>query len=78
MSERDWRRKAACAGMDPGLFFPIGSSGLAAEQTERAKAVCAGCQVRVKCLEWALATGQHDGVWGGLSEDERRKLRRRR
>ncbi|MGH8887529.1 MAG: WhiB family transcriptional regulator [Egibacteraceae bacterium] len=60
------------------MFFPIGSTGPALDQAERAKAVCVDCPVRVECREWALATGQHDGVWGGLTEDERRQLRRQR
>jgi WhiB family transcriptional regulator, redox-sensing transcriptional regulator len=74
----DWRQCAGCLGVDTELFFPIGVTGPAVEQAERAKAVCAGCSVRGECLEWALATGQHDGIWGGLGEDERRALRRAR
>jgi WhiB family transcriptional regulator, redox-sensing transcriptional regulator len=70
--DRDWCTRGACRDVDPELFFPVGTSGPAVEQTARAKAVCARCPVRVECLEWALATGQATGVWGGLSEDERR------
>ncbi|MGH8895765.1 MAG: WhiB family transcriptional regulator [Egibacteraceae bacterium] len=77
LSSLEWRGRAACRGMDPGLFFPVGATGPAVEQAERTKAVCAGCPVSGPCLEWALVTGQQDGVWGGLSEDERRALRRR-
>lgn len=47
-------------------------------QIEEAKAVCRRCDVREQCLQWALETGQDAGVWGGLSEDERRALKRRR
>jgi WhiB family transcriptional regulator, redox-sensing transcriptional regulator len=72
----DWRHKAACINHNPELFFPIGSTGPALEQTERAKAVCRGCTVITQCLKWTLDTNQNDGVWGGLSEDERRSLRR--
>jgi WhiB family redox-sensing transcriptional regulator len=72
----DWRNRAACLDEDPELFFPVGSTGPAVEQTERAKAVCAGCDVITQCLEWALTTGQDAGVWGGKTEDERRALRR--
>jgi len=72
----DWRTNAACRDTDPELFFPIGNAGPALRQLERAKQVCAGCQVRIPCLEWALATGQDAGVWGGTGEDERRALRR--
>jgi len=58
------------------LFFPVGSSGPALAQVAEAKAVCRRCPVSGECLAWALASGQDDGVWGGLSEDERRALRR--
>ncbi|MGH8900379.1 MAG: WhiB family transcriptional regulator [Egibacteraceae bacterium] len=72
-----WRQKAACRDEDPDLFFPIGSTGPALDQAERAKAVCGRCEVVDQCLAWALRTGQDAGVWGGLTEDERRSLRRR-
>lgn len=74
----DWRQDAACIGEDPELFFPVGTTGPALEQVERAKAVCRRCPVIDQCLEWALATNQDSGVWGGMSEDERRALRRSR
>jgi WhiB family redox-sensing transcriptional regulator len=62
MSEtRGWRNKAACLDQDTELYFPVGSTGPALEQIARAKAVCAGCPVRVQCLEWALATNQDAG-----------------
>jgi len=73
-----WRTKAACLDMDTELFFPHGNSGPAAEQAERAKAICMTCEVCAQCLEWALKTHQDSGVWGGMSEDERRALRRSR
>ncbi|MGH8886990.1 MAG: WhiB family transcriptional regulator [Egibacteraceae bacterium] len=71
-----WRQKAACLDENPDLFFPIGTTGPALEQAEQAKAVCGRCEVCDQCLEWALTTNQHDGVWGGKTEDERRSLRR--
>ena len=74
----DWRHNAACRDEEPELFFPIGSTGPALVQIEEAKAVCLRCDVREQCLEWALKTDQDAGVWGGLSEDERRALKRRR
>ena len=74
----DWVHHARCRDEDPELFFPIGTTGPAAMQIDAAKAICDGCGVRVDCLEWAMATGQDAGVWGGLSEDERRALRRSR
>lgn len=73
----DWRHQAACLDEDPELFFPIGNTGPALLQVEEAKKVCARCTVREECLEWALGAGQDYGVWGGLSEDERRALKRR-
>jgi WhiB family transcriptional regulator, redox-sensing transcriptional regulator len=73
----DWRDHAACRDMDTELFFPVGTSGPALDQIGRAKQVCARCPVRSSCLEWALATGQNAGVWGGTTEDERRALRPR-
>jgi WhiB family redox-sensing transcriptional regulator len=70
-----WRFHARCADQDPDLFFPVGSSGPALRQTLRAKAICAQCPVRAECLEWALDTAQPHGVWGGLDEQERERLR---
>ena len=59
------------------LFFPIGNTGPALAQIEDAKAVCRRCEVIEVCLKWAMDTRQDAGVWGGLSDDERRALRRR-
>lgn len=73
----DWRDKAACLTVDPELFFPVGNTGPALDQIEKAKAVCGGCPVAENCLQYALETNQDSGVWGGLSEDERRALKRR-
>ena len=72
----DWSRNAACRDADPALFFPIGSTGAAVSQIVEAKAVCARCEAKTACLEFALATNQESGVWGGAAEDERRVLRR--
>ena len=74
----EWVHRARCKDEDPELFFPIGTTGPAAAQAEMAKGVCLQCDVREQCLEWAIATGQDSGVWGGLSEEERRALRRAR
>ena len=73
----DWRHIAACIDEDPELFFPIGNTGPALDQIEEARLVCRRCPVLEPCLEWALDSGQDAGVWGGLSEDERRALKRR-
>jgi WhiB family redox-sensing transcriptional regulator len=72
----NWRDDAACARTDPETFYPQGHSAQAMEQA--AKRVCAGCFVREDCLDFALATDQHTGVWGGLSEVERRGRSRSR
>ncbi|MCW2879904.1 WhiB family transcriptional regulator [Sphaerisporangium sp. NPDC049002] len=73
----DWRHRAACRDVDPELFFPIGNTGPALMQIEEAKQVCRACPVSEPCLKWAIESGQDAGVWGGLSEDERRALKRR-
>lgn len=74
-----WRSQAACAGMGPDLFFPAGEQTTqAVAQTAAAKAVCAGCPVRLHCLVWALAANAESGVWGGWSPGERQGLRRER
>ena len=73
----DWRHRSACLDEDPELFFPIGNTGPAILQIEEAKQVCRRCDVREQCLAWALEAGQDHGVWGGMSEDERRALKRR-
>jgi len=73
----EWRRKAACRDTDPDLFFPVGTTGPAIVQIENAKAVCRQCDAQAECLEYAIATNQDSGIWGGTSEEERRKLRKR-
>ena len=73
----DWRDKAACLTVDPELFFPVGNSGPALNQIAEAKVVCRRCPVVSDCLAWALESGQDAGVWGAMSEDERRALKRR-
>ncbi len=71
--ERSWQARANCMGVDPDLFFPERGAS-----TREAKEVCRGCVVREDCLEYALANGEKFGIWGGLSERERRRLRRLR
>ncbi|HEX7168210.1 MAG TPA: WhiB family transcriptional regulator [Acidimicrobiales bacterium] len=72
----DWRDQASCRSVDPDLFFPVGTTGIALVQIEHAKAVCRTCEAQPACLEFALATNQESGIWGGTSEEERRKLRK--
>jgi WhiB family redox-sensing transcriptional regulator len=73
----DWRKQGACLSADPDLFFPISSRGVSATQIDRAKRVCASCPVREQCLDFALSTQQQFGIWGGATEDERKRLTRR-
>ncbi len=68
----DWKADAACRDLDVDLFFPDSES-----DSGPALAVCADCPVRDACLDFALRSRQLDGIWGGHSESERRRLRRR-
>src|SRR5262245_43285512 len=70
--EPTWQEQALCAQTDPEAFFPEKGGS-----TREAKRICAGCEVRAECLEYALAQDERFGIWGGLSERERRKLKRR-
>ena len=71
-----WRDQAACRHTDANLFFPAGSTGMAIDQIDAAKAVCRACPVQDACLRFAFVTNQEAGIWGGKDEDERRKLRK--
>lgn len=78
MSGRDrpsWFDHAACAGINSDLFFPERGAN---DMVAAAKAVCAGCVVRSACLEYALVNFEHAGIWGGLVDRERRRVRRQR
>jgi WhiB family redox-sensing transcriptional regulator len=70
--EQDWQERALCAQTDPEAFFPEKGGS-----TREAKRICLGCEVRSECLEYALAHDERFGIWGGLSERERRKLKKR-
>ena len=76
-ADYSWRRDAICRDTDPDLFFPVGTTGHALLQIDRAKQVCGECPVNLECLEYALETNQDSGIWGGTSEEERRVIRRR-
>ena len=67
-----WQERALCAQTDPEAFFPEKGGS-----TREAKKVCTSCDVRAECLDYALANDERFGIWGGLSERERRKLKRR-
>jgi WhiB family redox-sensing transcriptional regulator len=68
-----WWDDAACRGLDPTIFYPVSE-----EEAEEARAVCQMCEVRVRCLEYALESRERDGVWGGASERDRRRIIRQR
>jgi len=70
-----WRSKAACRGLDPSIFYPDPDLD---DDALPAKAVCDECLVRESCLEFALASREKDGVWGGCTERERRRIIRQR
>ncbi len=71
--DRRWQERANCLGVDPDLFFPERGAS-----TKEAKGVCHGCEVQPECLEYALRHGEKFGIWGGMSERERRRIRRQR
>ena len=68
----EWQDRALCAQTDPEAFFPEKGGS-----TREAKRICQGCEVKGECLEYALAHDERFGIWGGLSERERRKLKKR-
>jgi WhiB family redox-sensing transcriptional regulator len=70
--EASWQERALCAQTDPEAFFPEKGGS-----TREAKKICTGCEVRGECLEYALQHDERFGIWGGLSERERRRLKRR-
>ena len=70
--EQDWQERALCAQTDPEAFFPEKGGS-----TREAKRICLSCDVRSECLEYALQHDERFGIWGGLSERERRKLKKR-
>jgi WhiB family redox-sensing transcriptional regulator len=70
MAGGKWWQLAACRSADPGLFFPISSTGRSLEQAAEARAICARCPVRPHPLAFALRTRQVHGIWVGLSEEE--------
>jgi WhiB family transcriptional regulator, redox-sensing transcriptional regulator len=73
IGELSWQDYANCRGADADLFFPERGAS-----TRKAKAICAACEVRAECLDYAVDMGEKFGIWGGLSERERRRVRRER
>jgi WhiB family redox-sensing transcriptional regulator len=68
-----WRQHAACRGLDPEIFYPATD-----EEADVAKAICKVCAIRQACLEHALGSRERDGIWGGATEKERRRIIRQR
>ena len=66
-----WQDRAACFGIDPDIFFPVSE-----EEAGPALAFCNGCRFRETCLAWALKSGERYGVWGGTTEQQRRRIQR--
>ncbi len=73
MDELSWQDYANCRGADADLFFPERGAS-----TRKAKSICRACEVQVDCLEFAIVQGEKFGIWGGLSERERRRIRKQR
>ena len=73
LTNQIWRQHAACHGVEPDVFYPVSD-----EEADVAKAICAQCSVRQPCLEYALQKRERDGVWGGATERERRRILRQR
>ena len=73
IGELSWQDYANCRGADADLFFPERGAS-----TRKAKAICNACEVREECLEFAITNGEKFGIWGGMSERERRRVRRQR
>ena len=71
METQPWASKAKCLQAEPDTFFPEKGGS-----TREAKRICSGCPVREECLEYALANDERFGIWGGMSERERRRLKR--
>lgn len=72
----EWWRAAACRDAEPELFFPISTAPASRKHVKRAKHICALCPVQSECLSYALDHRQEQGIWGGLTEEERRRIPR--
>jgi WhiB family transcriptional regulator, redox-sensing transcriptional regulator len=73
MNSPTWYNQARCKGIDPEIFYPISE-----DEGDEAKTICGDCPVRLQCLEFALANRERDGIWGGATEKERRRIIRQR
>ena len=74
----NWRAASACLNTDPDVFFPVAVGTASTKQVARALRICDGCQVRRQCLDFALRSGEKDGIWGGTTPEDRVRARRSR
>ena len=74
----DWRAAAACLSADPDMFFPVATGAPAEGEISRALRICARCPVRKQCLDFAVRTGETQGIWGGTTPEQRTRTRRSR
>src|SRR5580693_3018267 len=72
----NWRAASACLNTDPDVFFPVPVGTAASKPAARALRICAGCPVRQECLDFAMESGEKDGIWGGTTPEERIRARR--
>jgi WhiB family transcriptional regulator, redox-sensing transcriptional regulator len=77
LASAEWWDLAACRNAEPELFFPISATQASRATVERAKRVCGSCPVQSQCLRYALRHRQEQGIWGGLTEDERRFVKQK-
>lgn len=73
VDDLSWQDYSNCRGADADLFFPERGAS-----TRKAKAICGACEVKMECLEFAITQGEKFGIWGGMSERERRRIRKER
>jgi WhiB family transcriptional regulator, redox-sensing transcriptional regulator len=74
----NWRAASACLNADPDMFFPVAADNAVSKQVSRALRLCQGCTVRQHCLDFAMQSGEKDGIWGGTTPEERIRARRAR
>jgi WhiB family transcriptional regulator, redox-sensing transcriptional regulator len=74
----NWRAASACLTTDPDVFFPVAVGTAASKQVSRALRICQGYPVRQQCLDFAMRSGEKDGIWGGTTPEERIRARRMR
>ncbi|MGH3295601.1 MAG: WhiB family transcriptional regulator [Trebonia sp.] len=74
----NWRAASACLNADPDIFFPVAVGTAAGTQVSRALRICQDCTVRQHCLDFAMQSGEKEGIWGGTTPEERVRARRAR